>query len=65
MWGRLECQGGNRAIVLGILHGELDLRVTGIDVLEELIAMFNLLDDKDVIHIPKSKPGWIGTELMT
>ena len=26
----------------------------------ELLAVFHLLDDQGVIHIPKSKPGWIG-----
>ena len=35
--------------------------VNGIDVLEELIAVFYLLDDKNVIHIPTPKPGWRGS----
>ena len=38
---------------------KLDVRVNGIDVLEEMIALFSLCDDKGVIHISKSKPGWI------
>ena len=29
-------------------------------MLKELLALFCLLDDKSVIHIPKPKPGWIG-----
>ena len=34
--------------------------VRGIDMLEELLGMFCLLDDKGVIHIPESQPWWIG-----
>ena len=34
--------------------------VYGVDVLEELVPMFCLLDDKDAKHVPKPKPGWIG-----
>ena len=34
--------------------------VNGINVLEELIDMLCLLDDKGVIHIPEPKPGWTG-----
>ena len=29
-------------------------------MLEELEAMFCLLNGKDVIHIPELQPGWIG-----
>ena len=36
------------------------MRVYGVDVLEELMAMFCLLDDKGIIHIPKPKLGWTG-----
>ena len=34
--------------------------VNGIYVVEELLAMFCLLDNKDVIYIPEPKPGCIG-----
>ena len=44
----------------GNLFGELYMEVNGINVLEELLAVFCLLDDKGVIHIPKPKSGWIG-----
>ena len=50
----------NSAIVLWIIHGILDVNVSGINVLQELITMLSLLDDKGVIHIPKPKPRWIG-----
>ena len=33
--------------------------VNGINVLQELLAMFHLSDEKGVIHIPKPKPWWI------
>ena len=33
--------------------------VNGIDMLKELLTAFCLLDDKGVIHISESKPGWI------
>ena len=33
--------------------------VNGINILKELLAMFYLLDDKGVIHIPEPKLGWI------
>ena len=45
--------------MFGIFHGELHMGVYGINVLEELVAMFGLLDNKGVIHISKLKPGWI------
>ena len=32
------------------------MRVNGVDVLWELMAVFCLLDDKGVIHIPKPYP---------
>ena len=35
--------------------------VNGINVLEELLAMFCLLDDEGDIYIPELKPGWIGS----
>ena len=58
--GMKSDQEGNRAIVLGIFCGKLEMRVNGIDVLGELSGMFSLLGDKGVIHISKPKPGWIG-----
>ena len=36
------------------------MKANGVDVLEELMAMFCLLDDKGVIDVSKPKPGWIG-----
>ena len=36
------------------------MRVNGIDLLEEVLAMFCQFGDKGVIHIPKPQPGWIG-----
>ena len=38
--------------------------VNGIDVLEELLAMFFLLDEKGVIYIPEQQPGCIREVLM-
>ena len=38
----------------------MDMEVYVIDVLGELVAVFSLLDDKGVVHLPKPKPGWIG-----
>ena len=32
-----------------------------IAVLEELMAMFYMLDDRSIIHIPKPKLGWTGS----
>ena len=57
--GNKSFQEGKRTIVLWVSHGKLNVRVNGINVLEELITMFSLLDDKGVIHIRKPKPGWI------
>ena len=34
--------------------------IYGIDMLEELVAVFCLLDDKGAIYILNPKPGWIG-----
>ena len=36
------------------------MRANGVNLLEEMLAMFCLLGDKGVIHIPEPKPGWIG-----
>ena len=38
--------------------------VNTVDILEELVIMFSLMDGIDVIHIPKPEPGWMGAELM-
>ena len=35
-----------------------------VDVLEELMAVLCLLDDKGVIHIPEPQAGRVGVELM-
>ena len=46
------------------LCGELTMWINGISMLKELLAMFCLMDDKKVIHIPEPKPGWMGEVLM-
>ena len=51
---------GMDPFLLGTFH-ELDMWVSGINLLQELQAVFCLFDDKDVICIPKPKPGWIGS----
>ena len=37
---------------LGVIISELDMGVLGFDMLEELVAVFCLLDDKGIIHKP-------------
>ena len=59
-WRDSGVQERDGAIVLVIFHGELEMWVNGINVMEELLAMFYLLDDTGVIFIPESKRGWIG-----
>ena len=59
-WPNYSVQEGNGTIVHGIFYGKLDMRVTGINVLEELTTLFSLLDDKGVNHISKPKPEWNG-----
>ena len=38
---------------------ELNVLVYGVDVLLKMIVVFCLLDDKDIIHIPKPLPKWM------
>ena len=45
-------------------HCKPEMRIYGIDVLEELVTVFSLLDDEGVFHVLKPEPGWIGAELM-
>ena len=40
---------------------DLDMWVNGIDVLEELLNMFCLIDDKGVIYIPEPQPRCFGS----
>ena len=51
-------------IVFGLLYGELDMGVNRVDMLEKLVTMSSLLDNKGVIHVAKPESGWIGAELM-
>ena len=46
-------------IIFGDFHGDLDVGINRVHVLEELVTMFSLLDDKSVIHILKIEPGWM------
>ena len=46
---------------LGIFCSTQYVSVYGIDMLEELVAILCLSDDKGAIHIPNPKPGWIGS----
>ena len=34
--------------------------VNGVDMLQEMVAVFCILDDKGVIQIPKPQPRWVG-----
>ena len=56
----LGFQVGYGTIFFWIFHSELYAGVYRFEVLEELVAMFCLLDNKGIIHIPKPKPGWNG-----
>ena len=51
-------------ILLGVLSSKLDVWVQEVDVLEELMTVFCLLDDNGVIHIPEPHVGRVGAELM-
>ena len=43
---------------------ELYVRVNGVDVLEELVAVFCLLGDRGVIHIPEPQSwGGVGSSV--
>ena len=50
-------------ILIGVFHGELDMWVLGIDVLEQLMTMLCLSDNKSVTYILEPKTG-DGAELM-
>ena len=39
------------------------MEVNRVDMVEELVTLFSLLDDEDVIHIPKAELQWIRAEL--
>ena len=39
--------------MLGWLYCELDVWVLAVDVLEQVLAVFCLIDDKSVIHKPE------------
>ena len=58
LWGCKSLQKWYGSIMFGIFHVKLHVGVYNIDALEELVAMFHLFVDKDVIHVSKSKPGW-------
>ena len=58
--GKTRVQEGDGAITVGKLCGQLNMWVNGISMLKELLAVFCLLHDKSVIHIPEPKPVWIG-----
>ena len=52
--------GGNKgiqersgSILTEVFHYELDVWILRIDVLEELVTMFCLLDDESVIYVPE------------
>ena len=59
-WGNKAVQERYGAIIFGIFHGKLDVGVYRVDVLEELVTIYHLLDDKGVIHISKPRPGRTG-----
>ena len=47
-------------MLIWFLYCELYVGVLCVDVMQKLLTVFYLLDDKGVISIPKSKPWWIG-----
>ena len=51
--GNKGIQEGYGTIFLGVFHGELDVWVLGVDMLEELMNMLCLLDDKYINYIPE------------
>ena len=44
----------------GVLNSKLNIGSWGVDVLEELMTVFWLLDDKDAIHKLKPQVGRMG-----
>ena len=50
--------------MVSCLLGELDVWVSGVDVLQGLVTVLCLLDNKGVIHILKPQPGPMGAELI-
>ena len=45
---------------LGVFSSRLDIGVFGVDLLEEMMTVFCLLDNKGVIHKPESQVGGWG-----
>ena len=58
-WGKKGVQERYGTIIFWIFHAELDVRINGVDLLEVLVNMFSLLDDRSVIHVHKPESGWI------
>ena len=52
-WDTKVSRKGMKPSSLGFLSSELDVGVLGVDMLEELVTMFCLLDDKGVTHKPE------------
>ena len=57
---KLKVQKKNGTLCVWSLLGELNVWVNGGDVLQKLIVVFCLSDDKGGIHIPKPQPRWMG-----
>ena len=53
-WCDLDVQEGKKAILIWFLHCELYLWILCVDVMQELLTVFYLLDDKSVINKPQA-----------
>ena len=56
---------GYGTIFLGVLNGKLDMGVLRVDVLEELMTVFCLLDYKGVMHKPDPQVGKRGLNVWS
>ena len=59
----LVSRNGMQQSSLGVFSSRLDIGVFGVDLLEEMMTVLCLLDDKGVIHKPEPQVGGWGMNL--